>query len=441
MNDMQGIKNYYSYYNNLNSINNTYLNYTNPMNQLKLQQALEKLEQRQTNTDKNTATGSLNTSASTFVRNYNSSMADLMSAANSLRDVNASGISRELTVNSSDTDVLTATKNYTLRKEESFTVSVDQLAMAQQNVSQAVSSNAPATEDAAISITTAKGTANINVSAVKDNGVQKTNHQMLNDVAKQINRQNIGVRASVETTEDGQSVLKLTAKETGTDYSFSVTGDFAKNIGIDSVSTQAQNAEYSVTDQTGIKRDFISNSNEVSLDYGKATMSLQKTGQATVSIGVNNEKMADAVENLVDKYNKALSVVSSNTDKGISVKNQLSSMLSGPAPEKSLNLIGITKNADGTLSVNRDTLLQKLQEDPELTKDIISGNNGFAQGAFREAQSALSRPANALLSTELENMHQEASTSTLNLMHRFASSGAYNLTNFYSAGLLINMLV
>ena len=116
-------------------------------------------------------------------------------------------------------------------------------------------------------------------------------------------------------------------------------------------------------------------------------------------------------------------------------------MLSGPAPEKSLNLIGITKNADGTLSVNRDTLLQKLQEDPELTKDIISGNNGFAQGAFREAQSALSRPANALLSTELENMHQEASTSTLNLMHRFASSGAYNLTNFYSAGLLINMLV
>ena len=116
MNDMQGIKNYYSYYNSLNSINNTYLNYTNPMNQLKLQQALEKLEQRQTNTDKNTATGSLNTSASTFVRNYNSSMADLMSAANSLRDVNASGISRELTVNSSDTDVLTATKNYTLRK-------------------------------------------------------------------------------------------------------------------------------------------------------------------------------------------------------------------------------------------------------------------------------------------------------------------------------------
>ncbi len=436
---MQGIRNYYSNYSSLNSINNTYLNYTNSMNQLKLQQALDKLEQSETG--KNTASGSLTTSASTFVRNYNSSMTDLMSAANSLRNVNDAGVSRELTVNSSNTDVLTASKNYTLRKEETFTVSVDQLAAAQQNVSQAVSSNARASQDAVFSISTAQGSANIQVSAFKDNGVQKTNHQMLNDVAKQINSQNIGVRASVETTEDGKSLLKLTAKETGTDYAFSVAGDFAQSMALDTVSTQAQNAQYSVTDETGTKRDFTSNSNEVSLDYGKATMSLQKTGQATVSIGVDNEKIADAVEDLVEKYNKALSVVSANTDKGIGVESQLSSMVNGPMSEKSLNLIGITKDASGKLSLDRETLLEKLQQDPELTKDIISGNNGLAQRTFQSAQTALSRPANALLSSELESMQAQSSTNTLNLMHRFASSGAYNLTNFYSAGLLMNMLI
>lgn len=36
-------------------------------------------------------------------------------------------------------------------------------------------------------------------------------------------------------------------------------------------------------------------------------------------------------------------------------------MLSGPAPEKSLKLIGITKNADGSLSLNKDTLLEKIR--------------------------------------------------------------------------------
>lgn len=368
-------------------------------------------------------------------------MSDLMSAANSLRDVNSSGVSNSLTVNSSDSDVLTASKNYTLRKPESFDVSVQQLAAAQQNVSTAVTSNAKATEDANFSIVTNKGTANINVSSVNEYGVQKTNRQLLNDVAKEINRQSVGVKASVETTKDGKSVLKLTSKETGTDNSFIVNGEFAKNNGLSEATTAAQNAQYSVTDSNGFTEEFTSSSNNVSLDYGKASMTLKSVGDATVSVGVDNKNIADAVENLVDKFNKALSVVSSNADRGSGVKNQLSQMLSGPAPEKSLKLIGITKNADGSLSLNKDTLLEKLDEDPELIKDIISGNHGLAQGAYRSAESGMSRSANSLISKDLKQMQQETSMDTLSLMSRFANSGAYNLSNYYTAGLLMNMLV
>ncbi len=434
---MNRISNYYGNYNNFS---NSYFNSTNALNQLKLQQALDKLDKKSSSSS-NSATSSLSSNASTFLRNYDSAMSDLMSAANSLRDVNSSGVSNSLTVNSSDSDVLTASKNYTLRKPESFDVSVQQLAAAQQNVSTAVTSNAKATEDANFSIVTNKGTANINVSSVNEYGVQKTNRQLLNDVAKEINRQSVGVKASVETTKDGKSVLKLTSKETGTDNSFIVNGEFAKNNGLSEATTAAQNAQYSVTDSNGFTEEFTSSSNNVSLDYGKASMTLKSVGDATVSVGVDNKNIADAVENLVDKFNKALSVVSSNADRGSGVKNQLSQMLSGPAPEKSLKLIGITKNADGSLSLNKDTLLEKLDEDPELIKDIISGNHGLAQGAYRSAESGMSRSANSLISKDLKQMQQETSMDTLSLMSRFANSGAYNLSNYYTAGLLMNMLV
>lgn len=424
---MNRISNYYGNYNNFS---NSYFNSTNALNQLKLQQALDKLDKKTSSSSSNTATSSLSSNASTFLRNYDSAMSDLMSAANSLRDVNSSGVSNSLTVNSSDSDVLTASKNYTLRKPESFDVSVQQLAAAQQNVSTAVTSNAKATEDANFSIVTNKGTANINVSSVNEYGVQKTNRQLLNDVAKEINRQSVGVKASVETTKDGKSVLKLTSKETGTDNSFIVNGEFAKNNGLSEATTAAQNAQYSVTDSNGFTEEFTSSSNNVSLDYGKASMTLKSVGDATVSVGVDNKNIADAVENLVDKFNKALSVVSSNADRGSGVKNQLSQMLSGPAPEKSLKLIGITKNADGSLSLNKDTLLEKLDEDPELIKDIISGNHGLAQGAYRSAESGMSRSANSLISKDLKQMQQETSMDTLSLMSRFANSGAYNLSNY-----------
>lgn len=412
---MNRISNYYGNYNNFS---NSYFNSTNALNQLKLQQALDKLDKKTSSSSSNTATSSLSSNASTFLRNYDSAMSDLMSAANSLRDVNSSGVSNSLTVNSSDSDVLTASKNYTLRKPESFDVSVQQLAAAQQNVSTAVTSNAKATEDANFSIVTNKGTANINVSSVNEYGVQKTNRQLLNDVAKEINRQSVGVKASVETTKDGKSVLKLTSKETGTDNSFIVNGEFAKNNGLSEATTAAQNAQYSVTDSNGFTEEFTSSSNNVSLDYGKASMTLKSVGDATVSVGVDNKNIADAVENLVDKFNKALSVVSSNADRGSGVKNQLSQMLSGPAPEKSLKLIGITKNADGSLSLNKDTLLEKLDEDPELIKDIISGNHGLAQGAYRSAESGMSRSANSLISKDLKQMQQETSMDTLSLMSR-----------------------
>lgn len=433
-----GINNYYS---GLYGASNSYFNATNALNSLKLQQALDKYDKRSTATNKTASSASLNTDTSSFLRNYNSAMTDLMSSANSLRDLNSAGITNTLTVNSSDTDVLTATKNYTLRKPETYEVSVQQLAAAQQNVSEAVSSNAKASTDANFSIETSKGSASINVSAVNANGVQKTNRQLFNDVAKEINRQNIGVRASVETTKDGKSTLKLTSKETGTENSFTVTGQFAQENGFDFATTAAQNAEYSVTDSSGSKQDFSSSSNKVDLDYGKATMTLKKAGDVTVSIGVDNNNIVDGVEDLVDKFNKALSVVSSNTDRGSGVKSQLDQMLRGIAPEKTLNLIGITKGTDGSLSLDKDKLLEKLEEDPDFFKDIVSGTRGIAEGAYRIAESAFSRSANSLIGSDLKQVNQASSTDTVNLMNRFARSGAYNLTNFYSVGLLMNMLV
>lgn len=121
-------------------------------------------------------------------------------------------------------------------------------------------------------------------------------------------------------------------------------------------------------------------------------MTLKSVGDATVKIGVSNDTIADAVKDLVDKYNKALSVVSANEGRGSGVKNQLNQMLRGPMPEKSMELIGITKNSDGSLSLDKDKLMEKLEEDPDFTKDLISGTHGFAQGAYRAAETAFLVP-------------------------------------------------
>ena len=143
---------------------------------------------------------------------------------------------------------------------------------------------------------------------------------------------------------------------------------------------------------------------------------------------------------LFRSYNSVIELLSANSGRGSGVERQLRNMLMGIAPERSLDLIGITTNKDGTLKVNAETLTEKLQKDPSLTRDILSGANGMASRAYGKATSGLEANSVSLINNDLKSAEIDNVTSEYNFMNMFARSGAYNLNNYYALGLMVNYL-
>ena len=96
--------------NGINSYGMGYYNYQSSISNIRLAQALSKnTRYMQSNASLNApVTGSLKSSM-TFMKQYNSSMSDLMSTANSLKNANSA---TSLSVTSSDEKVATATKRF-----------------------------------------------------------------------------------------------------------------------------------------------------------------------------------------------------------------------------------------------------------------------------------------------------------------------------------------
>lgn len=422
-----------SSYNNMYGIYSNYNNY-------RLQTALAKHGMSGTNSTRTSGTGtSVNSGSVDFLKQYNTTMSNLLSSANALMAANGTGVMSDLSVSSSDTDVADASINYRPREAKTFAVDVQQLAQAQQNNSTGVTGGQLATEGMDFKIESAQGrTINVNVSALYDDGTAKTNRQMLREAAAQINQAGGSVRAKV-IEEDGNVSLQVSGKETGQHNSFSVTGDLGAAKGLERETMSAQNAEYTVT-ENGRTTSHASDTNSIGLDLGRINVQLKDTGSVNISTAPDDKKIVSAVEDLVKSYNSAIELLSANSGRGSGVERQLRNMLMGIAPEKSLDLVGITTNKDGTLKVNAETLTEKLQKDPSLTKEILSGANGMASRAYGKATSGLEANSVSLINNDLKSAEVDNVTSEYNFMNMFARSGAYNLNNYYALGLMVNYL-
>lgn len=423
-----------SSFNNMYGISNSYNDY-------RLQTALAKHGLSGTNktSSKSGTSQAVSNGSVDFLKQYNTAMSDLMSSANSLMAANSSGVMSNLTVSSSDTDIADASINYRPREAKDFTVDVKQLAQAQQNNSNEVKGGQAAAGDMDLKIQSAQGKViNVNVSATYDDGTAKTNRQMLKEAASQINSANGDVRAKV-IEKDGNVSLQISGKETGRHNSFSVSGKFGAAEGLDQETTSAQNAEYTVT-QNGRTTSHASDTNSIALDLGRIGVQLKDTGSVKISTAPDDKKIISAVEDLAKSYNSAIELLSANSGRGSGVERQLRNMLMGIAPERSLELIGITTNKDGTLKVNTETLAEQLKKDPTLTRDIISGANGMASRAYGKATGGLEANSVSLINNDLKAAEVDNITSEYNFMNMFARSGAYNLNNYYALGLMVNYL-
>ena len=252
--------------------------------------------------------------------------------------------------------------------------------------------------------------------------------------------------------KDGVASLQLEGKETGEGKNFTVSGDkLGAAAGVENVKTESANAKYSVT-ADGRTTEYETDTNKVSIGYYGVSVELKKAGETTLKAGVDSGNVASALGDLVDAYNSAVKFLNDNYDRGSGVGRQLRNMISGIGSEQSLKQLGITVNKDATLSFSKSKFEANNQKNPSLTKELISGMGGVADRMFNKASSAMNVSSSSLLngsSSQKSFSGTSSSSASLNSMATnpysalgmFSKGGAYNMSNYYAVGMMMNYLI
>lgn len=379
-----------------------------------------------------------------FLKDYQSELTGLENAASKLRDSNSKNVFNDYQAGSTDEDVAAVKGNYRLNANTDITLQVQSTAQTQQNASAAHYSQETVEPgaDLEFQINGASGSASVQVSSTNENGTAKTYNQMYQEAARAINQQpDSGVKASVSNV-NGKVSLVLTAKKSGEANGFSVTGNAGAAAGIENASVEAQDAVYTVT-ENGSSQTYRSDTNKVSLDYGRIDAELKGTGETNVYTGIDEDKVVSAVEDLVKSYNSVTDLLEKNSDRGPGTAARLKSFNRGMADTKTLKALGISYDKDGNMQLDKDALKDALENDYEGTKSLLSGQFGIAERVAAKADSALSDPVQRIVSNDLTSAvkeNQDSNTSNFQYFSSFARSGPYNLSNFYSVGLLLNTM-
>ena len=421
---------YYGNYYGTNSISSLYKS--------QLQQAMQRIN-RSSAVSNSTVTRYMDKSSTNFLKTYNSSMSSLMTSASKLRTANHS-VWNSTAVKSSDTAVMDVEQKYRMSSNDTYEVNVKQLAAGQVNSTGSVQSSELAKNDAVFSISNETGTRTFEVKAQDAEGNFKTNEQMFKEMAAAINESGMGVKAEV-SAKDNTSQMTLTSEKTGKANAFKVEGSFAEETGLNKVSKEAQDAEYTVSKNGRAEQTYTASENTVSMDYGRMSATLKKEGKTTLEVGVDQEKVISAVKDVVESYNSAVTMLQDNFDRGYGVERQLGNMLRMGVAEESLEKIGITQDGEGQLHLDEAVLTKSLNKNPALTKELLGGSFSLAQSVFEDGRQGLNQSGASLIQNDLNQAMENNFSDPFSLMGMYSRSGAYTMTNFYAIGNFVNMLL
>lgn len=430
--------------NGINSIGTSYYTYQSTINNLRLSQALSQNPRASQAYSGYGSKYSSSRSAAmkadiSFARQYSTSMTDLMGAANELRPSNRGSVLNDLKVTSSDTSIATAKERLTVRDQKDIQLDVQQVARTQVNAGDGVRASARAVSDMNFTVDDGSKAVNVRVGAVDNNGAARTNADMLKEAAEQINRGNNGVTASV-VQKDGMASLRLESRSTGADNTFRVNGQMGAAAGAENIQTEAANAKYSVS-SNGRTMQFESRSNEVTVDSTRIGVTLKGTGRTTISSGVDVDKVASAVDDLVKSYNSSLKLLNDNYGRGTGVNRQLRNMASGLGSGQSLEKLGITVNKDATLSFDRGSLVENMKENPSQVRSLVSNVSNMAERAYAKAATGMSVSSSSLVNGDVSGTGSRSITNPYNVFAMYSRGGAYNMSNYYAVGTMMNYLI
>lgn len=368
--------------------------------------------------------------ATSFMANFRTNMEELKSAATAVTKPAAD----KTTADSSNTGVA-AVSGRLQRPQDSYTLEVSQVAHGQINRTGALSADAPLpTLGGTLEIKTGAGSFSLSLNA----GGYANNREMLRGYAERINNLGSGLSAKVVESE-GDARLEITGEG-----AFSLSGSFARRTGLDEVATEGREAIFSLSKNGGETESFTSSTNTVEVDG--LTVQLKSAGSTTLGAGQNpDSQITRSLEKLVDSYNKSISFLGKNEDKGLGVLRQTKRLMTLSTSERSLNQIGISVKSDGALSVDNKKLTEALSRDRSFATGII---NRLAESISKDAATGLSESAYNLISGTLGSPVKNTSAAGLSgsydndafrMMNSYNRSGVYNAMNMMVVGALMNV--
>lgn len=268
--------------------------------------------------------------------------------------------------------------------EKELVFNVKQLASAQVNVGEYVSSGAkilfPGTYS--FNIETAGNTYSLEFAVSEDDN----NGRILDKLAKSISHSGIGLDAEVIQNEYAQKALKITSQTTGSHKGsptqFRITEGTGNHLtgavklyGLDNIDSYPSNAVFDLNGKSSISENnsfIVDGRYEVTLhgtsdEYGIGTISARKDGSALI----------DEYNRLADNYNHFLELA--NRKDTHELRMLRSTVASTVKRYKStLENNGFSINDDNTLSVNTDNLI-------ESAKSGSIFDNLKNLGSFKEA--------------------------------------------------------
>lgn len=181
-----------------------------------------------------------------------------------------------------------------------------------------------------------------------------------------------------------------------------------------------------------------------------------KTAQENVEKAFGN--IVSAVKTFVDDYNSTISFLKNNNGMTATAADDLASFQRSTLTDKALQTFGLSKDKDGYLSVDEKKLTETLEEGYDFVKETIGGQYGIADRVGNKATKILDSSVEQILGTNKTSSAEETDKKTnstnstnksssnyslpdgMTSFANFAKSGAYNLTNYYAVGMLLNTI-
>jgi flagellar hook-associated protein 2 len=228
-----------------------------------------------------------------------------------------------------------------------------------------------------------------------------TNGDVVDKLARLVNRSNLGIDASVLENDDGEVALSLTSHQTGLGenetslFTINPSGNSdsinaMKLLGINKITEPAKNSDFLLngTPQTSLSNTFtVNNAFELTL---KQTTS--EDSPATIGFKTNTDAVADNIQKLVDAYNGILKVAENYTESGAGHGNRLLNDMSSVSKSRSSSLgsIGLMVGDDGAITIDRDVLAEAIT--PERTEETFKQLAEFRDAIGQKADNASVNP-------------------------------------------------